>query len=116
MNTGLAQVDGFMKKPLIDVSQLGQGGRAGHPVPPPPMSIIHPELYQGGATEQQRQMQPATVFSPVEAQTPPVIESKTEQYHPLTEYQSNFREGGFTQSPRDTDEPAQKKNITTLFL
>ena len=119
MNTGLAQMDGFMKKPLVDASQLGQGGRAGHFVPPPPLSIIHPELYQGAAPQQQQQAPAplqATIFSPVEAQTQPVIPSKGEQYHPLTEDQSNFREGGFTQSPRGADEPTQKKNIKTLFL
>ncbi len=85
------------------------------------MSIIHPELYQGAAAQQQqqqaKQQRQTTVFSPVEQQTTPTIPPKTDQYHPLTENQSNFREGGFTSSPRDTDEPAQqKKRFVTMFL
>jgi len=116
-NNITAQIDGILKKPLVDASQIGKGaGYHGHPVPPPPLSVTHPELFQGGAGQQQAQQMQTTIFSPVEAQTAPVIEPKGDQYHPLTENQSNFREGGFTQSPRGTDEPAQKKNITTLFL
>lgn len=115
MNQGMAGITGVLQKPMVDIGNLGAGGKPA--VSPQWMVATHPWIGQGVAPQQQQAPQhPATIFSPIEQQTADTLPPKGEQYHPLTEAQSNFREGGFTASPRATDEPAQSKKRVTLFL
>jgi len=99
LNANLASAGEMAKKPMMEASQVAA---------------------QGGAPPQQEMRQAPqpvqTTFSPIEDPSAAVRPSRGEEYYPLTMDQSNFREGGFTESPRNTDDPVQKKKIETLIL
>ncbi len=93
LNQQLSSMGDVAKKPLVDASKVATVGGA-LPQAPPPVG---------------------TTFSPIEDPSPAVRQGG-EQYYPLTMDQSNFREGGFTESPRNTSDPVQQKKRETLIL
>lgn len=100
LNQGLQTMEGVAKKPLVDIQTIGQGGAPQQP------------------NGQQQPPQQQTTFTPqqVGGAEQPTRPPTAEQYYPLTMDQSNFTEGGFTESPRGTDQPAQARQIETLFM
>lgn len=101
MNQGIQMMDGLAKKPLVDIQSIGQGGAP------------QPAQNQQPASPGQQ-----TTFSPPPAggSDQAVRQSAAEQFYPLTMNQSDFTQGGFTNSPRNTDQPAQAKSIKTQFM
>jgi len=96
VNQATMGMEAALKKPMVDAQQMAQGSG----------------LAPGDTAPPQK-----TMFSPMPfAQEPTRPAPDTQAYHPITEYESDYTKGGFTEHPEAQDQPAQAKTRKTAIF